>query len=271
LKNLIPRTLTGILFVALIVAAICLHPFLFAGVFGVATALLIREFYALTKFEGSAWQRLTGIIGGAYLFISACLYAGGYVGREAFLPYIVIMLIYVASGLYIRTSNPVAQWCKTFFAHFYCAGSLSLLCFIHYTMSPEYVPALMVFIFIWINDTSAFLIGSWKGKRRLFPRISPLKSWEGFVGGFVVTVAAAMVLSYFFRELTWYYWLLFAAITVVSGTFGDLIESLIKRTYGAKDSGNILPGHGGMLDRLDSVIFASPFVYVFFEIIATRN
>lgn len=269
MKNLIQRTLTGILFVAVIVAAIGLHPLLFAAVFSLIVGALIHEFYTLSKYEGTVWQRGLGIFGGMYLFVSSCLYAGSYVGHEIYIPYIIILLVLLISGLYRPNVNPVTQSGLLLFAQCYCAGFLSLLCFIPYMESPVYnpLPILMIFIFIWLNDTGAYLIGSSFGKHRLFQRISPLKSWEGFWGGLTVVVIASLIISRFYTEIAWYYWLIFAVVTVVSATFGDLLESLLKRTYGVKDSGNLLPGHGGVLDRFDSVMLASPAAYVFFELI----
>jgi CDP-diglyceride synthetase len=270
MKNLIIRTLTGILFVAVIVAAICVHPLLFAGVFSVVVGFLIHEFYSFSKYEGSLWQRALGIFGGMYFFVASCLYAGSYTGYEIFLPYILIMMALFISGLYVRNTNPVIQWGLLLFTQCYCAGLLSLLSFIPYAMSPVYDPwpVLMIFIFIWLNDTGAFLIGTLLGKHRLFPRISPLKSWEGFFGGLAVVIIASLIFSRFsLMEMSWYYWLAFAVITTVFATWGDLLESLLKRTYGVKDSGNILPGHGGFFDRFDSVILVSPAVFVFYKLI----
>ena len=276
MKNLLQRALTGILFVAVIVAAIFVHPLLFAGLFSIIVGFLIHEFYSMSKYEGAIWQRCLGIFGGMYLFASSCLYAGGYTGYWIYFPYIIIVMVLLISGLYVRTANPVINWGLVLFGQCYCAGMLSLLCFIPYMMSPVYNPwsVLMIFIFIWLNDTGAYLIGSWIGKRRLFPRISPLKSWEGFFGGLTVVVIASLAFSRFsMLEMDWYYMFAFAVITVVSATWGDLMESLIKRTYGVKDSGNILPGHGGVFDRFDSVILVAPAVFVFFKIITliTQN
>ena len=269
MKNLIQRTFTGIFFVAVIVAAICIHPLLFAGVFSIIVGFLIHELYHLSKYEGVLWQRCLGIVGGAYLFFASCLFAGNYVGIQIYFPYIIILLILFVSGLYMKNSNPVTQWGLVCFAQFYCAGLLSLLSFITYMQSSVYnpLPVLMIFVFIWLFDSCAYLVGSWKGKHRLFKRISPLKSWEGFFGGLFFVVVASLVFAHYYKELEWYYWLAFAIITVIAATWGDLIESLIKRTYGVKDSGNILPGHGGMLDRFDSALLASPAVYIFFELI----
>ena len=269
MKNLIQRTLTGSIFVVIIIAAICIHPLLFAGVFSIVVGFLIHEFYHLSKYEGAVWERCLGIVGGAYLFCASCLFAGHYAGTEIFFPYLFILIILLVSGIYMHKSNPVTQWGLLCFGQFYCAGLLSLLCFIPYMQSPVYnpFPVLMIFVFIWLYDSFAYLVGTWKGKHRLFKRISPLKSWEGFFGGLAAVIIAALLLSRFFRELEWYYWLAFAFITVISATYGDLIESLLKRTYSVKDSGHVLPGHGGILDRFDSAILASPAVYIFFELI----
>jgi len=269
LKNLLQRALTGTLFVTIIVAAICIHPFIFTGVFSLIVGLLIHEFYVLSKCKNPFLQHWLGIVGGMYLFCASCLYAGDYVGNVIFLPYIIILLILLISVLYMKGLHPVTHWGLIFFSQFYCAGLLSLLAFIPYMQSTAYnpFPVLMIFVFIWLNDSGAYLIGSWKGKHRLFERISPLKSWEGFFGGFAVVIIMALVCSHFYTELKWIYWLAFAVVTAVSATFGDLLESLLKRTYGEKDTGKILPGHGGVLDRFDSAILASPFVYIFFEVI----
>jgi len=280
MKNFLQRTLTGILFVAVIVAAICLHPLLFAGVFSIVVGFLIHEFYAISKYDGLIWQRWLGIASGMYLFFSSCLFAGNLVGKEIYMPYILLMVVLSVSVLYMRKSNPVNQWGQICFAQLYFAGFLSLLAFIpymHYSLpvlnphiqSPDYnpLPVLMIFIFIWLNDSGAYLIGTWKGKHRLFVRISPLKSWEGFFGGLVVVVITSSIFSYYNTDMKWYYWLVFGVITVISATFGDLIESLLKRTYGVKDSGSILPGHGGVLDRFDSAILAAPCIFIFFKLI----
>jgi phosphatidate cytidylyltransferase len=230
---------------------------------------MIAEFYSITNYKARLWTKIPGIAGGGYLLISTMLYAGKYCGGEIFLPYLLVIILLVTNELYQKDENPVRNWGLISFAQMYCAGSLSLLCFIPYLRGEQYDPflVLMIFIFIWLNDSGAFLIGTWRGKHRLFKRISPRKSWEGFWGGFVVVILASLIISRYNTSLTCYEWLAFAVVTVVSATFGDLTESLIKRTFGVKDSGNILPGHGGILDRFDSVTLAAPAVFIFLEII----
>jgi phosphatidate cytidylyltransferase len=239
------------------------------GIFVLVVAVLIKEIYTLIQHEGSLLKQGFGILGGVYLFVATFLYAGAYVDNLIFLPYILFLLIQLISGLYIKKVNPISQWGQELFVQFYCAGALSLLCFIPYMGSAEYnsLLLLMIFILIWLNDTGAFLIGSWIGKHRMFERISPLKSWEGFIGGFIISIIASQVLAHYFDVLSWYEWLIFAVLVVIAGTFGDLIESLLKRAVGAKDSGRILPGHGGMFDRFDSAILVSPVIYIYLELI----
>ena len=234
------------------------------------------EFYGLTTNNNQLTHKVIGISGGVYLFAASFFYAGGYTSLYVFFPYILFLLLMLIAGLYHKTSNPVNDWAITLFAQFYCAGLFSLLNFIvfksDYTYNSYY--ALLIFIFIWLNDTSAYLVGTALGKHRLFPRISPLKSWEGFWGGLIVTLSIAQLFAYFcpphffpanLLNLSWYDWLFLPMIIVIFGTWGDLLESLMKRTYGVKDSGKLLPGHGGILDRLDSVMLAIPAVFLYIK------
>ncbi|MDR3266015.1 MAG: phosphatidate cytidylyltransferase [Tannerella sp.] len=269
MKNLTTRTLTGIIFIVVIVSAIYVHPFIFAGVFAAIIGLLITEFYSLTKYKSKLWIKVSGIIAGMYLFLASLLYAGNYCGKVIFFPYVLMLMVLFAAELYQKEQNPVRKWGILSLAQICCAVSLSFLCYIPFIENQQYNPILLlvIFVFIWLNDTGAYLTGSRLGKHRLFERISPLKSWEGFLGGFVIVLMASQVFAKYITVLNRYEWLLFAIVTVVAATFGDLMESLLKRTYGAKDSGNILPGHGGILDRFDSAIFVSPAVYIFLEII----
>jgi len=206
---------------------------------------------------------------GIYLFAASFFYAGGYVGHYIFFPYILLLLLILVRGLYLKTDRPVADWSVTLFAQLYCAGFLSLLNFIAFNPSTTgYSPyfMLLIFTFVWLNDTSAYLTGTTFGRHKMFPRISPLKSWEGFAGGFVVTLSASLLFAELFTGwMAAYHWIALATLIVVFATWGDLAESLIKRNFGVKDSGTLLPGHGGILDRLDSVILAVPVVYIYIE------
>jgi phosphatidate cytidylyltransferase len=119
-----------------------------------------------------------------------------------------------------------------------------------------------IFLLIWINDSFAYLVGKSIGRTKLFPSVSPKKTWEGTIGGLVFTMGAAYMMAKYEPILNSLEWLVMATVIVIAGSFGDLVESKLKRSAGVKDSGAILPGHGGMLDRLDSLIFAAPFAYL---------
>jgi len=269
MKNFITRALTGIIYVATIVAAICLHPFTFLVLFAIVTGLAIWEFYDLEK-ESKVRHRLTAIIGGMYLFTASFLYAGGFASAHIFYPYIGFLLALLILSLYRTTPNPAENCALALFAQLYCAGLLSVLNFIVFDpATKQYIPyvALLIFIFVWINDTFAYLTGITFGKHPLFQRVSPKKSWEGFWGGCIFVVISSLALAYFFPEIIkWHHSLSLGIFTVIFGTYGDLVESLLKRTRGVKDSGTFFPGHGGILDRFDSIMLAAPAVFIYMEL-----
>lgn len=273
MKNLIKRALTGIIFVGVLIGAICFHPISFLIIFCLITGLTLWEFYGLVKhYEDASMKRLIGSMGGMYLFAATFAYSNQMAGGIIFLPYLLYLIYTLVGELYYKAPNPINNWAFTFFAQLYCAGTFTMLNFIATTpgasgesvYSPLFIMA--IFIFIWLNDTGAYLIGSLIGKRKLFERISPKKSWEGFFGGLAVALGASQALAWYAPEVSWYNWLGLSATVVLFGTWGDLIESLLKRTLGVKDSGNILPGHGGMLDRFDSLMLAAPAAYIYIEL-----
>lgn len=204
-------------------------------------------------------------LAGVFLFL--CF---GYIGivpgrNEIFIPYLLLIIYLLISELYKKQPNPVNNWAYSMMSQIYIALSFSLLNVLAYhsdaaTSINQYNPILplSIFIFNWVNDTGAYCTGMLFGKHRLFERISPKKSWEGAIGGAVFSMIAAYVLSIYFPFLNTMEWLGLGLVVVVFGTWGDLTESLLKRTLGIKDSGNILPGHGGMLDRFDSTLLAIP-------------
>jgi phosphatidate cytidylyltransferase len=270
LKNLIIRAITGGVYVALIVSAIYIHPYGFVALFAPVVGLALWEFYGITG-ERKFIHKLTGICGGIYLFVASFLYAGGFTSGYIFFPYLLFLTALLVSSLYNFEPNPIKNCAMSLFAQFYCAGLLSTLNFIVFDpATKQYFPyfALLIFIFVWLNDTFAYLTGITLGKHPFFPRISPKKSWEGFWGGFVITLLFSQIIAYYFPEIiNWYESLGLAIVTVIFGTYGDLVESLLKRTYGVKDSGRLLPGHGGVLDRFDSVMLAAPAVYIFIALV----
>ena len=268
MKNILIRSLTGIIYALIIGGSVFFHPYAFLLLFVAITGLSLWEFHSFT---GHREMLIPGVIGGIWLFIASFFFAGGYVGSYIFIPYILLLLFIIIRTLYLKMAKPVDSWSVALFAQLYCAGFFSLLNFVAFdaqtfSYSPCYV--LLIFAFVWLNDTGAYLVGTAFGKHKMFPRISPLKSWEGFAGGLFATLLFSILLSQLCPNLmAIYHWPALAIIVVVFATWGDLVESQIKRHYGVKDSGTLLPGHGGILDRLDSIILATPAAYVYIEYI----
>ena len=174
------------------------------------------------------------------------------------------------SELYLKKENPVLNWAFSMLSQLYIALPFALLSVLAFqndvelgTVSYNPILPLSVFVFIWLSDTGAYCVGSLIGKHRLFERISPKKSWEGSIGGGAVSIASSFAFAHFFPFMNTFEWVGLALVVVIFGTWGDLTESLLKRQLHIKDSGNILPGHGGMLDRFDSALMAIPAAVVY--------
>lgn len=269
MNNFVKRTLSGFIFVTLVVGSILLSQYTFAIVFALICGLAVYEFHKLTNKQNAInvnlWVAFTGAI---MLFVSSFLYASGMLHYGAFSVYGLYIVIVLISELYKQKTNPLNNWAYFILGQIFVALPFSLLNFILFVDSYTPIILLSVFVTIWVNDTGAYLIGVTFGKHRLFERISPKKSWEGFIGGALAALLSGYVFSLLIpKEITLVQWLIFSEIIVVFGTFGDLIESLIKRTVEVKDSGNIIPGHGGLLDRFDSMLLAAPVIYIFLTFI----
>ena len=268
MKNLILRTFTGLIFIVIIVGSILYNAYSFLLIFSAVTGLTIWELYGLVFKDKNVLKKILNVSGGVYLFVATFLFRYGITDTDIYIPYILFMLILFVSELYLKASDPISNWSKLLFIQVYCGGSFSLLNLLAIDSAFSYSPlwVLMIFVFVWLNDTAAYLTGITFGKNRLFERISPKKSWEGFWGGLITVVTAAIVISHFIHDTEWYNWLGLSVVVVVFSTWGDLIESLLKRTLVVKDSGTIIPGHGGMLDRFDSIMLAAPAAYVYFDL-----
>lgn len=273
MKNLITRALTGIIFVVILAGA-TLHPVSYLIVFGIIVFLSLKEYYGLTgQYATIKSTTLLNCMGGTYLFASTYTYLGGYADTRIFLPYLLFIMYITISEIYRKAPNPIHNWAFSFLGQVLIALPFTLLNFIVYTPGSEgihlYSPVLLlaILVFVWMNDTGAFLTGSLLGRRKLFERISPKKSWEGFFGGLAFALLSSLAFDYIFPDIVWYKWLGLAGVIVTFGTWGDLSESLLKRTLGVKDSGHLLPGHGGMLDRFDSVIMAIPAALIYIQLV----
>jgi len=271
LKNLIVRAITGLVYVVLLVSCTIWGPisaFLFFGAVAVAT---LWEFSSVVNnHEGASVVRHINSLAGLLLVSSVWLYVSGSDSATKMMGlYGLTMLYLLISELYRKTENPLKNWALVFFSQTYVAvpfALIPLMCVFYNPQSGGYVYQwiypLSLFIFLWANDTGAYLVGSLLHKQfpaKLFPRISPNKSWVGSIGGGILTLLASVVIWKFAGDtMSLLKWLGFALVVVFFGTWGDLVESLLKRHLGIKDSGHILPGHGGMLDRFDSSLLAIP-------------
>lgn len=264
MNNFITRTLSGLLFVAIVIGSILINPYAFALVFLIITGWAVFEFHKLTNQQESVRvQPFAGLVGGIILFVTSFLFASGAVRYPAYSVYGLYIVAVLIAGLFFPVKNQLHNWTYFLTGQLYIALPFSLLNFILFIHN--YQPYILIAFFatIWINDTGAYLVGSAIGKHKLIERISPKKTWEGFIGGALFSLISGYVFSIFIPQITLVQWLIFSEIVVVFGTFGDLAESLMKRTVHVKDSGNAIPGHGGMLDRFDSMLLAGPVIFIY--------
>ncbi len=271
-NNFIQRAVTGVLFVTVLVGCILYSPFSFGILFTIISALSVHEFARIINQNGEiSLNKTITSLGGAYLFLALMSFCTQQsVGARVFLPYLALLLYLMITELYLKKKNPTGNWAYSMLSQLYVALPFALLNVLAFQNSPEtgsvtYNPILplSIFVFIWLSDTGAYCVGSLIGKHRLFERISPKKSWEGSIGGGAFSIASSLVFAHFFPFMSWWQWAGLATVVVIFGTWGDLTESLMKRQLGIKDSGNILPGHGGMLDRFDSALMAIPAAVVY--------
>ena len=279
MNNFITRTLSAIVYAGLVIGSILVqplcfggHPLLFGILFMIVSTLAVREFHALV---GSDIKTMTyAMMSNALLYSTLYfLFFGDLIWRGLLVAYIAIMLLALISHLFRPQVQPIQSWGNL------CAGQVMIalpFALMNGVLMHSKWLMLALFILLWVNDSGAYIVGSLMAKRKggnhkMFPRVSPAKSWEGLIGGFVFDLIAGYV---FFRvgwmgDMTLMNSLLFALAGGVFGTLGDLMESLFKRTLGVKDSGKFMPGHGGVLDRFDSLLLAVPVTYFLFVYLPT--
>lgn len=278
MKNLIVRSITGVIFVAAVVTCF-LRPEAMILLFALVTGLTVWEYTGIVNnIENVTVNRFLATVAGVYLFFSIAGFCSGIVPSAVFIPYLLTVVYMFISELYTKAPNPINNWAYTMLSQMYIALPLSMLNVLAFRGTADGVVyssllPLSVFIFLWTNDTGAYLSGSLFGKHKLFPRVSPGKSWEGSIGGGILVIVVAALIGMYENSdmhaanaevsLNIVQWIGMGVVVVFFGTWGDLVESLFKRTIGIKDSGNILPGHGGMLDRFDSSLMAIPAAVIY--------
>ena len=280
MNNLIVRALTGIVFVAVLVGGTLFSPITFTVLFAAITGLTVWEFSTnVNRYAGASVNRLINTVAAVYLFVAFGGFCADYVPSKAFIPYLISVAYLLISELYLQKPDPLKNWAYAFASQMYVALAFALLNVLAFRYDAltnrtlfEPIYPLSIFLFLWTSDTGAYCCGSLLHKRfpaKLFERISPNKSWVGSIGGGILCLVVAYALWQVAPNLlTLAQWMGLGITVCVFGTWGDLVESLFKRQLGIKDSGNILPGHGGMLDRFDSSLLAIPAAVLYLYTIA---
>ncbi|MGZ8557484.1 MAG: phosphatidate cytidylyltransferase [Chitinophagaceae bacterium] len=267
MTNLKQRVLTSTILVIVTITSIIWSPYSFICLMLAINLPGLLEFYRLFNSYTVSPRNLTGSILSLCILFTFTLTIGDITDSRILLINIPLAFGICINELYLKAQNPFHNLAFIFFGIIFITIPLCFFTWIAFLPSGmvNYHPALVLgyFFILWASDTGAYFVGKYFGKRRLFKRISPNKTWEGSLGGLISALSVAYVISLFFSTLASTHWMVIALIIVVAGTFGDLIKSLMKRSLNLKDSGNILPGHGGILDRFDSLLGSAPFVFCY--------
>lgn len=267
-NNLTQRLITGVLGSAAVIAGLSYSEWIYFGIFLVIVFFSLREFYQLAGLDGMLPLKTLGtVIGIAVYSLSFFISQETIDSRYYFLIFPLIAFVYVIK-LYKKTEQkPFTNIAFTFLGVFYVAVPFALLNVATFEEGYyNYEIILGSMLILWASDTGAYFAGTLFGKHRLFERISPKKSWEGFWGGAALAMVITYILTLYFHSLSLVDWLIVSIIIIIGGTFGDLVESLLKRSIEIKDSGDSLPGHGGFLDRFDGLLISAPFIVAYLEI-----
>ncbi len=288
LKTFTTRAITAIIFVVILLAGICFNYLSFSILFFLVSIWGLIEFYQLAEKLGAKPYKVLGIIVGILLFLFSIISNSNYflfIPTEAFFSVILVcaFLLFI-NALFDSKPNTALNLGYTVLGVVYSVLPFMLLLSITcmdkaFTFNNktenwinDFAPynfhyVLGIILLIWASDVAAYLVGSFIGKNKLFERISPGKTWEGSVGALIINIGCAFLVANWFPELALKHWIVISVLVSIFGTIGDLVESMFKRQAGVKDSGKIMPGHGGILDRFDSLLFVSPFIYAYLTIV----
>ena len=278
-SNLTQRLITGILGAAGIIAGVSISEWTYFIIFFIICLFTLLEFYRLVGLDGLAPQKAYGTLCGILIFCLSFLIEGRIPinGKPLTSEYYILIFPLISCIFMIKLykrfeRKPFTNIAYTFLGIFYVAVPFVLLNVIVFENGRyNYEVILGSLLILWASDTGAYFAGTRFGKRKLFERISPKKSWEGFIGGAALALVFAAGSSQFLHSLSLVEWIIVANIIIIGGTFGDLIESLLKRSIEIKDSGDSLPGHGGFLDRFDGLLISAPFIAAYLEIFWKEN
>ena len=274
MSELVKRALTGVLIVLVLITGIC------SGQLGLIVLVLLLsimglwEFYSLVETGGHRPLKITGVFSGTAITFIVSLFSHGFVDENYLVLIVPLLSIVLLVELFRRSDNPIVNTGITLLGVFYVALPFALINFLAYPPvqqesdnMAQYSPNILLgfFFLLWTNDSFAYLFGVKLGKRKLYEAVSPKKSWEGSFGGALFCLGCAYLTSQYFQELQLFQWIVISALVIIFGTLGDLVQSLFKRNMKVKDSGTILPGHGGILDRFDGVLIAIPFIFAYLE------
>lgn len=267
-NNLTQRLITAVFGAAAIITGVAYGEWTYFAVFLFVCFFSLLEFYKLAGLDGLIPLKTLGTLSGVVIYILSFFVERGDVSPRYYLLLFPLISLTYMIKLYKKTElKPFTNIAYTFLGIFYIAVPFALLN--HAAFDDGYYNYEIIlgsFLILWASDTGAYFAGTLFGKHKLFERISPKKSWEGFWGGAALAIAMTYGLSLYFQSLSVVNWLIVALLIIIGGTFGDLVESLLKRSMAIKDSGDSLPGHGGFLDRFDGLFISAPFIVAYLEL-----
>ena len=267
---MLTRAITGAIFVAALIAGIYFNEIIALSLFSLIVLLGTDEFYTLVKKSKTIKPiRFWGLLNSLTTIIILGLITLQIIETKLVLIPLIMAFLTFIFELYRKKNHPFINISYTILPIIYIALPFAMLFHLGFynTSGYSFQVILGFFFLLWTSDTGAYLSGRSFGKHKLFERISPKKTWEGSIGGTLLTIAIAYVLSLYFTNLTLTNWIVVGVLTAVFGGLGDLAESMLKRSLSIKDSGNILPGHGGILDRFDGLLIGVPFVYTYLQLV----